>query len=57
MGGSLIGREEDGIERYHFVHHGEMATGWRKRTRRMEEKAGKVGERGERLRELIEYGG
>jgi len=43
VGSPLVGREEDGIIRYHFVHHGGIVTRSCTRTRRTEEGVGKVG--------------
>jgi len=46
----FVGGEEDGIERYHFVHRGGMVTRFCTRIRRIEGSAGKVGKEGVRLR-------
>ena len=50
MGSPFVGGEEDGIERYHFVHRGGMVTRLRTRIRRIEGSAGKVGEERAKLR-------
>jgi len=46
VGSPFVGREEDGIERYHFVHHDGIVIRGCTRTGRMAEGAGKVGEGG-----------
>lgn len=50
VGSPFIGREEDGVERYHFVHRDEMVIRLCTRIRRMEGGAGKAGEEGVKLR-------
>lgn len=49
MGSPFVGGEEDGIERYHFVHRDGIVTRWCRRIR-MGESAGKAGEEGVELR-------
>ena len=46
VGSPFVGREEDGIERYHFVHHGGTVIRWCTRTGRMVGRTGMVGEEG-----------